>query len=79
MMYAFVGILFLGLAIFFYDKHFDRLKVICYYIAIVFLVLAAIEDGRRSSLGIWTLKSVLFLIHRLRRWKERTLMKIFHI
>lgn len=27
-------------------------------------------DGRRSSLGIWTLKSVLFLIHRLRRWKE---------
>lgn len=27
----------------FYDKHFDRLKVICYYIAIVFLVLAAIE------------------------------------
>ena len=43
MMYAFVGILFLGLAIFFYDKHFDRLKVICYYIAIVFLVLAAIE------------------------------------
>ena len=41
MMYALVGILFLGLAIFFYDKHFDRLKVICYYIAIVFL--AAIE------------------------------------
>lgn len=43
MMYALVGILFLGLAIFFYDKHFDRLKVICYYIAIVFLVLAAIQ------------------------------------
>lgn len=43
MMYALIGILFLGLAIFFYDEHFNRLKVICYYIAIVFLVLAAIE------------------------------------
>lgn len=40
---ALIGILFLELAILFYDKHFDRLKVICYYIAIVFLVLAAIE------------------------------------
>ena len=36
MRFALIGILF-------YDKHFDRLKVICYYIAIVFLVLAAIE------------------------------------
>lgn len=36
MRFALIGILF-------YDKHFDRLKVLCYYIAIVFLVLAAIE------------------------------------
>ena len=43
MRFELIGILFLGLAILFYDKHFDRLKVICYYIAIVFLVLAAIE------------------------------------
>ena len=73
MRFALIGILF-------YDKHFDRLKVLCYYIAIVFVSCPCGNrgDGRRSSLGIWALKSVLFLIHRLRRWKERTLMKIFH-
>lgn len=43
MRFALIGILFLGFAILFYDKHCDRLKVLCYYIAIVFLVLAAIE------------------------------------
>lgn len=37
MRFALIGILFLGLAILFYDKHFDRLKVLCYYIAIVFV------------------------------------------
>lgn len=49
MRFALIGILFLGLAILFYDKHFDRLKVICYYIAIVFLVLAAIEVMERKN------------------------------
>ena len=49
MMYALIGILFFGLAILFYDKHFDRLKVLCYYIAIVFLVLAAIEVMERKN------------------------------
>ncbi len=43
MKFALLGVLFLGLAILCYDKHCDRLKVICYYIAIVFLVLGAIN------------------------------------
>lgn len=43
MKFALLGVLFLGLAILCYDKHCDRLKVICYYTAIVFLVLGAIN------------------------------------
>lgn len=43
MIYALIGIIFLGLTIFFHEKRCERMKAVCYYIAIAFLAIGAIS------------------------------------
>ena len=43
MKFVLIGVVFFGLAILLYDSHYSRLKVICYYIGIAFLVLGVIN------------------------------------
>lgn len=43
MLDAFIGVVFLGVAIFFHEKKMRRLKSIAYIIAIIFLALGSIE------------------------------------
>lgn len=43
MIYALIGIIFLGLTIFFHEKRCERMKAMCYYIAIAFLAIGAIS------------------------------------
>lgn len=55
MKYAFLGFLCLALSIFFYEKKWERLKVVAYCAAIVFLAIGAIS--------VWVGDYLLLVFH----------------